>query len=299
MFSTEFLLKGVAAPAATAFAATLILSQLFAGRRAVAAVAFALAQTLGWFLTLESTAAWIPTRNLHWTPWLAVLGSLVGPIVVASGLATLERWLLAALATLGAAAFLVPNWPELWPSRPVSIAAVAFALAVIARGTDSVARKQSPRLVSASLSTTAIVAGALIAASLSFRLGEAALVSAAALGGVTAALWIVPSEEALRGLALLYAIAVGGWCYVAAIEPPPPDPPIWGLMCLPATPLVLWLTAIGPVSRMKPAVRWAMSIAVVLAWLGGIGVWTWFATEQAPDEYSQARLCPTARCPMI
>ncbi len=288
MFSTEYLLKGVAAPAVTAFAATLLFSWLFSGRRAVAAAAFALGQAVGLGLAVWGSANWFPSRNLHWPPWLAVVSAVVGPIIVAGGLAFLERWLLALLAALATAALIVPDWPELWPARPISMAAVTAALACIARGAESVARRQPARLMGLTVCITAVAASALIAASLSFRLGESALTTASALTGVALALLIRPDESAIRGLALPYAIGVGAWCYVAAIELPPPEPPIWGLMLIPAVPLTLWLTACGPPARMTAGRRSLASVVVVLASLAAIGTWVWFSTEQEADEYSQA-----------
>lgn len=279
MFSEGFLLKGVAAPALAAFAAAFILGRRSASSRGVAATAYAFGQALGIGLALDGTGQWLPTRNLQWTPWLGVAAAAIGPALVAAGVVALERWLLAILAALGAAALLVPNWPELSPPRPVSMASFVLAVTLIARGTDAVTRRTSPRLVMLTLSGVSLLAAMLIAASLSLSLGEAALTTAAALSGTVAALWIRPDEAAVRGLSLPFAIVAGGWCYVTAIELPPPTPPLVALLFLPATPLVLWLTAVGPLSRLSARGRLLASTALVLAYLSGIGTWTWFSTE--------------------
>lgn len=288
MLSSDFLLKGVAAPALAAFVATLISFWLFKGRRAAVAVPFALALALGTGLSLAGAASWFPSRNMHWVPWVAVLSAIVSPIVVAGGLAELERWLLAALASLGAAAVLVPDWPELWPSRPVSIGSFVLAATVIARGLDGIARRLPPRLVILALWGTSLAAAGAIANAFSLKIGESALITSAALFGVTAAILIRTDEMAVRGLALTFVLAVVGWCYVVAVEPAPPTPPIWALLPIPAAPLVLWLTAIGPLSRKGAAIRWVVSTVLVAGALAALVAWAHFSTEDAGDEYSQA-----------
>lgn len=283
MLSSDFLLKGVAAPALAAFVATLVLFRLFAGRRASGAVAFAVALTLGTVLTHSSGASWFPSRNLHWVPWVAVLSAIVSPIVVAGGLAGIERWLLAALATLGAAALLVPDWPELSPSRPVSITGFVLAMTVIARGLDGVARRLPPRLVVIAMWGTSLAAAGAIAIAFSLKIGESELMTSASLFGVTAAILIRPDEMAVRGLALTFALAVGGWCYVVAVEPAPPTPPIWALLPISAAPLVLWMTAIGPLARKGAAVRWVVSTVLVVGVLGALVAWAHFSTEDGGE----------------
>lgn len=292
MLSNEFLLKGVATPALAGFAATLIFFRLTPGRRWVATIAFAVAQMLGTALAVWGNADWFPSRNLHWVPWVAVASAAIGPIAVASGLASIERWVLVGFASLAAAAVMVPDWPELWPARPVSIISVVAAMTCIARGTDAVTRRQPPRLVVLTMVGAALTAVALIAASLSLKLGESSLITAAALSGVGAALMIRPDESAIRGLTLSYALGVGGWCYVTAIEPTPPEQPLWALLFIPAAPLVLWLTAFGPLVTRSNRIRWMASTLLVAAYLAGVGAWTWFSTELETEDYTQASQRP-------
>jgi hypothetical protein len=204
---------------------------------------------------------------------------------VAGGLVSAERWLLVMLAALGGAAFLVPTWPDLWPSRPLSMAGFVVAATLVARGTDGVTRRNSPRLVTLTMAAVSLLTAMLIAASFSLSLGEAALTTAAAISGTAAAILIRPDEAAVRGLSLPFALTVGGWCYVTAIEP---APPLVSLLFLPAAPLVLWLTAIGPLSRLSTRPRLVVSTLLLAAYLAAIGAWTWFSTEHVADEYSQA-----------
>ncbi|QDT54176.1 hypothetical protein Pan44_22030 [Caulifigura coniformis] len=285
MFSSEFLLKGVAAPFLTAFATILLSSRLFSGRRGMAAAGFAIAQALGAGWLLWGQDVWLPSRNLHWVPWCAVGGALLGPVLVAGGLARFERWLLAAFAALATAALLVPTWPDLWPSRTVSMMSFTAALTVLARGVDGVGRRNPPRLVSLSMAATALVAAMLIAACVSLKLGESALVTAAALAGSAAAVLIRPDETAVRGLALPYALAVGGWCYVCAIELPSPTPPLVALLFVPLAPLMLALVAAGPLANRSLTTRWIAGLLLVAGYLVGVGAWAWTSTETSDDEY--------------
>jgi len=285
VFSEGFLLKGVAAPAIAAFVAALILGRVLTGSRGVGAIAFAIGQALGTGLVLAAADNWMPTRNLHYVPWLGLAAAALGPTIVSGGLVAAERWLLVMLAALGGAAFLVPTWPDLWPSRPLSMAAFVVAMALVARGTDGVTRRNSPRLVTLTMAVVSLLAAMLIAASFSLSLGEAALTTAAAISGTAAALLIRPDEPAVRGLSLPFTLTVGGWCYVTAIEP---APPLVSLLFLPAAPLMLWLTAIGPLSRLSARTRLALSTTLVALYLGAVGAWAWFSTEHEADPYLQA-----------
>jgi hypothetical protein len=291
VLSLEFLLKGVAAPLVVAFAVTLLSMRLTKGRRGVAAFGLLAGQALGMALAVWGQAGWFPDRNSEWVPWATMGAAVVGPMIVASGLAGLERWLLAGLASLAAAALIVPTWEDLWPSRPISMLAVTGALTLLSRGIDGVVRRSPPRLVVLEMTLTALVAAMLIAASLSLTLSQSVLVAIAALAGASLALLIRPDDTAVRGLALPYAVAVGGYCYVSAIELPPPAPMLLGLLFLPMAPLVLWPISIGPVSRKSVWTRWCLGIVVLLGYLLAFGAWTWNSTESTSgDEYQLGQL---------
>jgi hypothetical protein len=284
--SPEFLLKGVAAPLLIAFAATLVSMRLSAGLRGVAAFGLFAGQAAGLALAVWGQKDWLPDRNSEWVPWTTLGAAVIGPMVVASGLASLERWLLAGLASLAAAALIVPTWPDLWPTRWVSMLAVTAAFTLLARGIDAVASRCPLRLVIASMSLTAWVAAMLIAASLSFTLAQSVVVTAAALAGASAALLFRPDERAVRAVALPYAVGIGGFCYVSAIELLPPAPMLIGLLFVPPAPLVLWLIATGPLAQKRPRVRWSVGLAVVVIYLLAVGAWTWSSTESTGDEYA-------------
>lgn len=283
MFSLPFLLKGVAAPAVAAFALALLMRRLWGGGRGVGAIAFAAGQTLGtaWLL-FGSGDVW-PTRNLHWPPWVAVAAALLGPTLVVSGLIAVERWLLTLGAAAVAAVVLVPAWPDLWPPRAYSLGLFALTATVLARSLDSLIHRSSPRIIAVLMAGSAISAAMLIAAALSLSLGEATLTTAAALTGTAIALSFRSDEAAVRGLCLPYALGVGGWCYVTAIEPPPPEPPLLALLFIPAAPLVLWLTAVGPLSRWSPRCRLAVEWLLWLAGIAALSAWLLFGGDSGSD----------------
>ena len=279
MFSLAFLLKGVAAPAGAAFVAALLLRRIGLGSRGIGALAYAAGQVLGTAWLLSESGDWLPARNLQWVPWVGVVAATIGPSIVAPGLATVERWLLAAFAAAAGAFVLVPMWPDLLPPRAMSITLFAVVTTVIVRLLDGLVHHSSPRMIAWMMAGGSILAALLIAAALSLSVGEAALTTAAALTGTAAAMSFRSDEPMVRGLGLPYTLAVGGWCYVSAIEPPPPAPPLVGLLFLPAAPLVLWFTAIGPVSRWTTRRRLTVAWLLWLACVAALSAWTWFGTN--------------------
>jgi hypothetical protein len=158
---------------------------------------------------------------------------------------------------------------------------------VVARGVEGLSRRSPPRLMAMAMSLTAVVAAMLIAATLSLKLGESALVTAASLAGASLALLIRPSEEAARGVALPYAVGVLGWCYVGAIELPPPSPPLVALIFIPLAPLALWAVSVGPVSRMSLRMRCVVGSLLVVGYLAAVGGWTWSSGAPAGGDYVQ------------
>ncbi|HUQ69972.1 MAG TPA: hypothetical protein VM165_10640 [Planctomycetaceae bacterium] len=287
MFSLDFLLKGVAAPAGAACVVALLLRRICSGTRGIGAVAYAAGQLLGTAWMLSGSGEWLPSRNLQWVPWVGVAAAMIGPTVVATGLATIERWLLTFLASVAAAVVLVPQWPDLWPPRWLSVALFALAATVVARLLDGLIRRSSPRVIALLMASGSIVAAMLIAVSLSLSVAEAALTTSAALMGTAVAMSFRSDEQAVRGLCLPYTLAVGGWCYVSAIESPPPAPPLVGLLFLPAAPLVIWFTAVGPVSRCSTRRRLIVDVLLWMTTAAAISAWVWFGTEGGDEEYAR------------
>jgi hypothetical protein len=283
VFSLPFLLKGVCAPAVAAFIAALLWRRLGGGARGRGAVAYLVGQVVGTAWMLSDSGEGMPGRNWQWVPWVGVAAAMIGPTVVAPGLATIERWLLALFAAAAAATVFVPAWPDLWPPRMLSMAAFTLATANIARLTDGLTQRTSPRLMALAISAASLVAALLISAAFSLRIGEAALTTAAAFGGTALALLIWPDESAVRGLCLPFALTGCGWCYVTAIEP---SPPLVAILFLPATLLVPWLVAIGPTARWNPTRRWLAAALLFAAALIGVAAWVWFSTEDGGDEYA-------------
>jgi hypothetical protein len=285
VFTEGFLLKGVAAPGIAALVATFVAGRADAGR-ASAAIGFAIAQLLGLWLTHEPETPWIPGRNLNWAPWACLGAGILGPTFAAAGLRRADRWSLALFVALAAAAVFVPGWPDLVPARPTSIALVTLGLMVLTVATGGLSHRVPSRLLALTLAVTALLVSALIAASLSLRLGEASLVTTAALSGALLGESLRPDSASLKALALPFAVGIGGWCYMAAIEQPPPAAPLYGLLAVAFAPLILWTIAIGPLSRSSPGKRWTIGLLLFAIWLAATGAWTWFSTETTGDEYA-------------
>jgi hypothetical protein len=267
------------APLAAALAIGWVLSRR-PDARAAGAVAFALAQALGIWLMTPADELW-PTRNFLWMPWLAVAAAIVGPIVASTHLWRMERSLLAALCALAAAAYIVPTWEDLWPSRLTTAILFAVATTMVSRGIELTIPRAPSRLVGAALSGVSGFAALLIAALVSGRIGNPALVAASALTGACVGVSISERPRAVAGLTFPFALVFGGWCYIAAIEPAPPIP---ALLFIPAAPLALWLIAVGPAARWGVVKRSATATVLVAMVLGGLASWAWVSTEQASAE---------------
>jgi hypothetical protein len=96
----------------------------------------------------------------------------------------------------------------------------------------------------------------------------------AALAGCWIAACLSKKAATARGLALAYAVTVGGWAFVGCIDP---QEPIVGLLFAPLAPLALWCCVAGPLARLRGAASVAVSTAIVLAVLAlaaGVAMWT-------------------------
>jgi peptidoglycan/LPS O-acetylase OafA/YrhL len=108
------------------------------------------------------------------------------------------------------------------------------------------------------------------------------VIGAAAVAGCWLASWLLPTASiptATRGLVPVFAVLVGGLSYAGAIEVQPLRPH----MFVPATaPLLLWLFAAGPLSRLK---GWPTAIAqTIVVALPAIATLAWVAWQAANSE---------------
>jgi hypothetical protein len=270
------------APAVVAAVVAWVLGRLTTreslARHSVAA-ALGLAFCAGFFVIHEWANA-VPSKHSHWTLYVAIGGAVLGPIVAAQGVAVWERVLLAMLASLASAFVLVPTWETLAPSRIVWVSVLAADLAILAILIQPLPQYLSPRVVLLAMSGSALVLTGLLTAIWSLSLGKIAAIPALALLGVGFVTWFRPVESGMSGAALAYSLMVGGAAFLGCIEP---DPPVWPLLAVPPAPIVLWLSAKGPLSQPLP--RKLLCGGLLLPILYVSGVVTWIAlTYGALDE---------------
>lgn len=254
-------------PAASAVAAYALARRMQAAEtaeRSAAALAMGVAILVG-YLLLASWADLALKRHWHWMPYLALAASVIGPITVAGGVQSAERWTLSLLAALVAASLLVPHWASLQPSRAVLVPSLGAYLGALAIGLEPLARRVSARMLLASLALAAMCVALLIATFVSLTYARLAVCTAAALLGCWIACLFVPGSVRARGIGLTYSLAVGGWAFVGCIDPPKP---LLGLLIAPVAPLTLWVCKAGPLVWTGGLVASIVPIAAELIVLG-------------------------------
>ncbi|MEX2316051.1 MAG: hypothetical protein WD669_02795 [Pirellulales bacterium] len=237
------LIKASLAPAVISAGLLLIVPRLnpraAAGR--FAGAAFAIAYLAGYAVWLcGERSSFVPAPNWptgNWTVYLAPVAALVA--LAASGRQLRASWrLILALATsIVAAWLLVPSWPTLWPPQYLCIPLLAAYFLALAMLLDPLADRFSAPVFLGALAASAAGLSLIVTAMSSQSSGQKLAVAAAALAGCAVASAFAKPGGAARGIALVYAIVVGGWAFVAGSYPVPPH---YGYFLVPAVPLVLW-----------------------------------------------------------
>src|SRR5688572_17827509 len=96
-------------------------------RRCALPVGLAAGLIAGYAL-LSPPVAWLPVRHWHWLPYVSLMGMIVGTVVFARGIWTLERTLMSLLAAAITACVLVPHWSSLAANRHIYVLSLAVYL---------------------------------------------------------------------------------------------------------------------------------------------------------------------------
>jgi hypothetical protein len=211
-------------------------------RRCLAAAALSAAFFAGYTVLALLPLPWVdfvPPPSWQSLPWLGLLAAILSPLATFDGSLRGLRWAVWLSLAIVAAWWLVPTWPDLWPSRPVSIALLAGYLFVLMVLLDALPDRLTGRLLPGVMTLSAGALAVLLAALLSIRFGQLACLAASALAGCFAASFLNPQATS-RGLIPGYAVLLGGLAYVGCVEPVPPLP---ALLLIPAAPLTVWLLA--------------------------------------------------------
>jgi hypothetical protein len=183
----------------------------------------------------------------------------VGPIAASSGLLRLERWLLEALVCCLVAALLVPQWPNLYPPRTLSVPLLAAYLLALVRLLEPLSLRASGVQLLTGFGVSAVGVSVLIAAFVSLTYATLAVSAAAALAGCCMAA-MLGREPPVRGLSLPFAVLVGGWAYTACIDP---QQPLLGLLLAAAAPGALWWRSLRPAAPRQGIFAWLIDAGAV------------------------------------
>lgn len=189
----------------------------------------------------------LPVSQWQWLPWLALISAVVGPISIASGVKSPERWALSAIVALAAAWFLVPTRATLEPARPTYILAAVAGLTLLWNLMDRPAQRQAGVPLALALAVTCVSGAALVAVAVSVRIGFLGVVGAAALagGGLSAAL----KRDCTAARAMLgpASVVLVGVLLTAQLN----RLPLSTIALILAAPLTLWLFEGGPLAKLQ------------------------------------------------
>lgn len=274
---------GVALPATVSIAIFLIARQLLTAN-AASRYAAALALAGGFFAgsaLFDSSSELLPSRHWHWLPWLGILAAVIGPIGCAGGISRPERWLLYVLLSFASAWLTVPAWSSLEPPRSILVPAVAVYLFLLSVLCDLLPPRVSGRAFLTAACVASAVAAATIAAFVSLTYGRLAGLAVVALAGLCGLSWVRRNEIEVRGLMPAYAILCGGCAFVGSVEP---QPPLYGLLLMPAAPLGLWLASIRSLQQPRSWRTAAIQTIAIMVPLAAGLLWVSLA-GQAIDGY--------------
>lgn len=262
----EYLGYGVVLPAAIALTMSLMAARILPVSSVVrhaAVVGFAAAFFVGYVL-LPDWAELVPSRHWHWLPYLAIAAGVIGPVGRADGVFTAERWLLHALLSIVVAWLIVPTWASLEPPRSAYVPALACYLVLLMSLLEPLAERVPTVRFSMLLSLSAFTVALCVAVFVSVNYGRLAGLAGSALAGLALANWISRRDWNVAGLAPAYAGVLGGVAFVGAIEP---QEPLLGNLLVPAAPLTLWFSMVGPLKSLSGRKQLLTQGGLVLATL--------------------------------
>lgn len=240
-------------------------------RRYRPGVALALGVWVG-FAFAPLTKTLVPSQFWEWIAYLGMLAAFVGGLAQADGVSRGERWAAILLVTVAAAWTIVPGWARLADVRLTHVAILAAGMFALSIMLEPFADRLAGRGLPFWLMFAAAASALLITSEWSEMLGRSAALPAGALAGCGIAMLLTKSGAAPRGLALPYAVVVGGYAYVGFVYPSPPLTP---LLFAPLVPLVLWLCAWGPLARLtgvRALAAQAVCVVVPLVIIGALVV---------------------------
>jgi hypothetical protein len=230
----------------------------------------------------------MPERHWQWLPYLALGTAVVGGV----NFTALGRyWQIALALTVAMVMFvsawkLVPGWDTLQPPRPVMIPLLAAYLWLIARLISSLPQRLRGRLFLFLLAWVMLATATDVAIEVSAKIGSAVVPAAAALAGSWLASLVgkyeksEPLVSAIAAAIPVFVLLAGGSAFVGAIELPEPR---YLLLLIPASPLMLWLFAGGPLARLEGTSAIIAQIVAVAIIPIAVIAWTLLKPEPVED----------------
>ncbi len=202
-----------------------------------------------------------PTLHWQWLPWLVACAAIMGSIAIATGVGSIERFVVVALFSLAAAWFLIPTRASFAPMRMTYVTNFTLGVTLFWNLLDRLlSRPKTAGSVFVALMATVVSGSALVVFAFSLRIGFLGVVGATGLaGGVLAFLW-KRDAAIIRGLIGPACILLAGELLTAEINDAI-NPPTIALIAI--APLMLWLFEVGPLAKLKGIAAGATKAALV------------------------------------
>lgn len=220
---------------------------------------------------------WLPERNWHWLPYLALAAAAAGAVAAIRRPLTEQPPdagrvpgffipvlfpVLCLMLAVASAAALVPKWTD----RTIQVPGLAGLLFLLLMLFDALPRRVVAGRLLPLMYLSAFATAAFVAAKVSLTYAQLAGVAAAAFAGASLVVRLRGETASLPGLFPTYILLLEGAAYVGCIYP---DEPIYGLLIPPAAPLALWAFSRAPLARLEGRRRVVCEYVSVLLVLFG------------------------------
>lgn len=265
------LVWGVAVPIAVASTVVAVVRWLTATERFrifAGPLGLACGYAAGW-AGLAGDALLHPSSYWHYLPYLGAIAALLGGCMKWLVRSEMLRALLALAVCVFSAWMLVPDWRDLEPVAFRYTAGLAALLLVVFLASAPLADRSSGAewlwaVLLAGCGQTITIAGLI-----SFKLAQLSLLATSATAGC-ALIMLVTRSWSTAGLPLGLTVMLVGGAFVGAIQP---QPPVAGLMILPAAPLALWLSGGLPIGRWPFLGSGVARLLPVMLLVAAVTVW--------------------------
>ena len=284
-FSIVDILYGGAAPAVVACIVSMVLRR-FAPQDVGKRYAASLAVLAGFALAyrLLDLGPWAASAHWEWLPYALIASALVGPIASTEGVKLWERLLLYAFVAIVTGWFLVPTWEDLDPSRAVHLGVLAAYLVLLAGLLEPLANRARGPLLLFVLWATLAATTAVLVLSGNLRFAQMALAGAAALFGVALVACVRRETNYTKGVSLIFSMMAVGLMLIGRVNSFS-EVPLASYLLVPAAPLALWCSAVGPLSTLTGVKGVTVRVALPFSLLGVAVVLAICAEMSGAGEY--------------